>query len=48
VAFWQKGNRLVMTGLPKACPDKTAGVAVIKMEFAGTPKQELGCGCVLL
>jgi alpha-L-fucosidase len=48
IAFWQKGDRLVMTGLPKACPDKIAGVAVIKMEFAGTPKQELGAGCVLL
>jgi alpha-L-fucosidase len=48
VSFWQKGNRLVLTGLPKACPDKIAGVAVIKMEFAAAPKQELGAGCVLL
>jgi alpha-L-fucosidase len=48
IRFWQKGNRLVLTGLPKADPDKVVGVTVIKMEFAGQPVQKLGAGCVLL
>ena len=48
VKFHQKGNRLVLTGLPKADPDKIARTSVIKMEFASKPVQKLGAGCVLL
>ena len=36
------------TGLPKAAPDKLAGVTVIKMEFASKPRQKLRAGCVLV
>jgi len=48
INFSQKGNRLVLTGLPKSSPDKIAGVTVLKLEFASVPKQQLGAGCVVL
>jgi len=48
INFSQKGNRLVLTGLPKSSPDKIAGVTVLKLEFASAPKQQLGAGCVVL
>ena len=44
----QQGNRLVLKGLPPTCPDRNAEIGVIKVEFAGTPKQVLGAGCVVL
>jgi alpha-L-fucosidase len=46
--FRQTKDRLVIRGLPKSCPDKVAGVAVVEMEFTRVPEQKLGPGCVLL
>ncbi len=48
IAFEQQGNRLILKGLPKANPDRLAKVTVLKLEFASTPEQKLGAGCVLL
>jgi alpha-L-fucosidase len=48
VAFSQTKDRLVMTGLPERSPDRIAGVAVLKIEFAAPPRQVLGTGCVVL
>jgi len=48
LAFTQKKDRLVISGLPASCPDKVAGVALIEMEFRKVPQQKLGAGCVLL
>ena len=47
LAFAQTSNRLVIRGLPKGCPDKIAGVALLQMEFASVPKLILGCGHVI-
>ena len=44
----QKGQQLKLQGLPKKNPDRVAQIAVIEMEFASVPKQQLGAGCVLL
>jgi alpha-L-fucosidase len=46
--FKQEKDRIILRGLPKTCPDKIAGVAVIKLEFASKPRQVLGAGCVVL
>jgi len=48
IRFRQKGNRLVLTHLPKSSPDRLVGITVIKMVFASRPRQRLGAGCVLL
>ncbi len=48
VAFSQTKDRLVMRGLPERSPDRIAGVAVLKIEFAAPPRQVLGTGCVVL
>jgi len=48
IAFRQKKDRLVLTGLPRTNPDKVAGVTVLKLEFAAKPHQALGAGCVVL
>jgi len=48
IDFEQAGNRIVLKGLPKASPDKVAGITVLKLEFASKPKQALGAGCVVL
>jgi len=48
VPFTQGRERLVLTGLPRACPDRIAGITIFKFECAGRFRQELGCGCVLL
>jgi alpha-L-fucosidase len=48
ISFAQEKDRLVLKGLPKDSPDKIAGVTVLKLEFAGVPKQVLGAGCVVL
>ncbi|MFB3881364.1 MAG: alpha-L-fucosidase [Armatimonadota bacterium] len=48
LAFTQTKDRLVIRGLPKACPDRIASVAVIRMEFATVPEQVLGAGYVVL
>ena len=44
----QTSNRLVVSGLPAKCPDKVAGIAVIKMQCASPVKQVLGAGYVVL
>lgn len=46
--FMQTGDRLVIRGLPKQCPDKFAGVALVEMLFDRLPEQKLSAGCVLL
>lgn len=48
VAFAQEKDRLILKGLPKNSPDKIADVTVLKLEFATTPRQALGAGCVVL
>lgn len=44
----QTADRLVLRGLPRQCPDKIAGVAIIKLELKSKLRQQLGAGCVLL
>jgi alpha-L-fucosidase len=48
IEFVQEKDRLILKGLPKNSPDKIAGATVLKLEFAGVPKQVLGAGCVVL
>ncbi|HOX37937.1 MAG TPA: alpha-L-fucosidase [Candidatus Brocadiia bacterium] len=48
IKFEQDKERLILKGLPAASPDKIAGVTVLKIEFASTPKQILGAGCVVI
>jgi alpha-L-fucosidase len=48
IRFEQTGGRLVFKGLPKASPDRVAGVTVIKLRCRSKPRQELGAGCVVL
>jgi alpha-L-fucosidase len=48
ISFKQEKDRLVLHGLPKSCPDRIAGVAVLKLEFASKPRQVLGAGCVVV
>jgi len=48
VAFTQSGERLVMTGLPRTCPDKTVGVTVFKLKCTAKFRHVLGAGCVTL
>ena len=44
--FTQTPDRLVIKGLPKRCPDRDCGVGVLKLHFAGKPRQRLGEGIV--
>jgi alpha-L-fucosidase len=46
--FLQSGNRLVIGGMPAACPDPIAGVALVELQFRAVPAQKLGAGCVVL
>jgi alpha-L-fucosidase len=46
IQFEQKGNRLILRGMPAEKPVKIA--PVIALECAGKPRQELGAGCVIL
>jgi alpha-L-fucosidase len=48
IRFRQEPDRLVLTGLPKACPDPVVGCCVVKLEFVAPPRQALGAGCVTL
>jgi alpha-L-fucosidase len=43
--FRQTPDRLVIRGLPKRCPDRIAETAVLKLRFAGPPRQVLGALC---
>ena len=44
VEFSVESERIVLTGLPEACPDKIAGITVLKLECTSFPHQELGMG----
>ena len=46
VRFRQEPGRLLLRGLPERMPDRPA--TVLAFEFAGTPRQTLGGGCVML
>jgi alpha-L-fucosidase len=48
VTVVQRGERLWLRDLPAACPDPLAGIAIIKLECASEPRQQLGAGCVSL
>jgi alpha-L-fucosidase len=48
IAFEQTKDRLVLKGLPRTCPDKIAGVCVLKVGFRARPRQVLGAGCVVV
>ena len=48
VDFVQERDRIILRGLPPSCPDKIAGVTVLRLEFASKPRQVLGSGCVVL
>ena len=44
VKFTQKGERVILSGLPKKSPDKIAGITVLKLDCASWPHQYLGMG----
>lgn len=46
VAFTQKLDRLVLTGLPEEAPDPVT--TVLELKVSGEPRQTLGAGCVIL
>lgn len=46
VAFNQKLDRLVLTGLPEEAPDPVT--TVLELKVSGEPRQTLGAGCVML
>ncbi|PIU64773.1 MAG: hypothetical protein COS84_07855, partial [Armatimonadetes bacterium CG07_land_8_20_14_0_80_40_9] len=48
IRFEQKGERLILKGLPKLNPERIAGVSVIKLECKSPPRQVLGQGCMIL
>ncbi len=48
IEFEQTDDRLVLNGLPEACPDELASICVLKMEFEDPPRQVLGRGCVVI
>ena len=39
----QERDRIILSGLPRTCPDSIAGVSLIRLEFAGVPYQQLSC-----
>lgn len=46
--FQQTSDRLIVKGLPKRCPDRLCDIGMLKVQFAGKPKQRLGAGVVCL
>lgn len=48
VEFEQEKDRILLKGLPEKNPDSVASICVLKFEFAESPLQKLGAGCVLL
>jgi len=48
IEFEQSRNRLVLKGLPGRCPDRIAGVCVIKLDCKSPLRQVLGAGYVVL
>jgi len=43
----QDRDRLVLSGLPRRCPDGIAGIEIIKLECSSRIRQVLGAGCVV-
>ena len=43
--FKQEKHRLIIRGLPAKCPDRVCSVGMVKIEFAGKPRQQLAAGC---
>jgi len=43
--FQQTRDRLVIRGLPRRCPDRRAGIAVLRIDFERAPRQKLGMCC---
>ncbi len=39
IAFKQERDRVILYDLPESCPDKFAGIAVIKIQFARQPRR---------
>ena len=46
--FEQTDNRLVIRGLPEACPDRIAQIAVLELTFKKIPGIRLGTGYVIV
>ena len=42
VKFTQTPRRLLLTGLPKACPDKTVGLSVLQIDCVTRPTRKMG------
>jgi len=40
IAFEQKGHRILLKNLPEESPDQLAGVTVIELDFAASPRHE--------
>jgi alpha-L-fucosidase len=48
IRFVQQGERVVLMGLPKKCPDREANTVIFRLDFASKPSQKLGAGCVIV
>jgi alpha-L-fucosidase len=48
VAFEQTKDRIVFQDLPTRCPDRIAEMAVLKLDFASKPRQQLGPGLTVM
>jgi alpha-L-fucosidase len=48
VEFTQEPDRVIFRGLPEQNPDEFCNTSILKLEFDGEPRQELGAGCVVL
>ncbi len=46
--FKQTPDRLLVRGLPKRCPDRLCDIGMLKIDFAGKPRQVLGAGLVTI
>ena len=42
IKFTQTPRRLLLTGLPAACPDKTVGVSVFQIDCVSKPTRKMG------
>ena len=42
VKFKQEPRRLLITGLPRTCPDKTLGIAILQIDCATKPSRGMG------
>ena len=48
VRFQQKGEQILLKGLPAKNPDRIASISVVELEFASAPRQVLGAGYKVL